>query len=68
MRHVAAASADAIILDLGLSDVEGIDVTTNCTYVCVYLNQLRQKIESNAARPKYLITEPGVRYRLVAEG
>ena len=36
-------------------------------YLRVYLNRLRQKIESDAARPKYLLTEPGVGYRLVAE-
>jgi len=35
-------------------------------YVRVYMNQLRQKLEPDAARPKYLLTEPGVGYRLVA--
>ena len=33
-------------------------------YLRVYMNQLRQKLESDAARPKYLLTEPGVGYRL----
>jgi two-component system KDP operon response regulator KdpE len=37
-------------------------------YVRVYMNQLRQKLEKSAARPQYLITEPGVGYRLVAGG
>lgn len=36
-------------------------------YLRVYMNQLRQKLESDAARPQYLLTEPGVGYRLVAE-
>jgi len=31
------------------------------------MNQLRQKLETDAARPKYLLTEPGVGYRLVAQ-
>jgi len=35
-------------------------------YLRVYMNQLRQKLESNAARPQYLLTEPGVGYRLNA--
>lgn len=33
-------------------------------YLRVYLGNLRQKLEEQAARPKYLITEPGVGYRL----
>jgi two-component system, OmpR family, KDP operon response regulator KdpE len=36
-------------------------------YLRVYMNQLRQKIEADASRPKYLITDAGVGYRLVAE-
>jgi two-component system, OmpR family, KDP operon response regulator KdpE len=33
-------------------------------YVRVYMAHLRQKLEANAARPKYLLTEQGVGYRL----
>jgi len=36
-------------------------------YLRVYMNQLRQKLEADAARPSYLLTEPGVGYRLRAE-
>jgi two-component system KDP operon response regulator KdpE len=36
-------------------------------YLRVYMNQLRQKIEEQASRPKYLITEPAVGYRLLSE-
>jgi two-component system KDP operon response regulator KdpE len=36
-------------------------------YLRVYMNQLRQKLEADPARPKYLLTEPGVGYRLVSE-
>jgi two-component system KDP operon response regulator KdpE len=35
-------------------------------YVRVYVNQIRQKIETEAARPKYLLTEAGVGYRFAA--
>jgi two-component system KDP operon response regulator KdpE len=31
------------------------------------MGQLRHKLESNPARPRYLLTEPGVDYRLAAE-
>ncbi len=33
-------------------------------YVRVYMAQLRRKIESDSARPRFLVTEPGVGYRL----
>lgn len=34
-------------------------------YIRVYINQLRRKIEDNPIRPKYIITESGVGYRLM---
>ena len=36
-------------------------------YLRVYMAQLRQKLEAEPARPRYLLTEPGVGYRLAAE-
>jgi two-component system KDP operon response regulator KdpE len=33
-------------------------------YVRVFVGQLRQKIEPDPARPRYVLTEPGVGYRL----
>jgi two-component system, OmpR family, KDP operon response regulator KdpE len=33
-------------------------------YLRVYMGQLRQKIEADTARPRFLLTEPGVGYRL----
>jgi two-component system KDP operon response regulator KdpE len=33
-------------------------------YLRVYMNQLRQKLEPDPARPQYLLTETGVGYRL----
>ena len=36
-------------------------------YVRVYMAQLRRKLEKDASRPKLLITEPGVGYRLREE-
>jgi two-component system KDP operon response regulator KdpE len=35
-------------------------------YLRVYMTQLRHKLEEDPARPRYLITEPGVGYRLRA--
>jgi two-component system KDP operon response regulator KdpE len=46
-----------------LKDVWGINVNQS-HYVRVYLAQLRQKIEADPARPRLLLTEPGIGYRL----
>ncbi len=36
-------------------------------YLRVYMAQLRRKLEADPARPRYLLTEPGVGYRLASE-
>jgi two-component system KDP operon response regulator KdpE len=36
-------------------------------YVRLYMAQLRHKLEQDPARPRYLLTETGVGYRLQAE-
>jgi two-component system KDP operon response regulator KdpE len=35
-------------------------------YLHVYVSQLRRKIEPDPARPRTLLTEPGLGYRLLA--
>jgi two-component system, OmpR family, KDP operon response regulator KdpE len=47
-----------------LKEVWGINYVNQAHYVRVYLAQLRQKIEADPARPRLLLTEPGVGYRL----
>jgi two-component system KDP operon response regulator KdpE len=47
-----------------LNDVWGASYANQSHYVRVYMAQLRQKIEADPARPRLLITEPGVGYRL----
>jgi two-component system, OmpR family, KDP operon response regulator KdpE len=49
-----------------LKEVWGPFITQESHYIRVYMNQLRQKIEPDPSRPKYLLTEPGVGYRLAA--
>jgi two-component system KDP operon response regulator KdpE len=51
-----------------LREVWGPRYTTNMNYLRVYMKKLRYKIEPEPARPKYLLNDPGVGYRLrVAE-
>lgn len=47
-----------------LKDVWGPTHLDQTQYVRVYMVQLRHKLEEQPARPRYLVTEPGVGYRL----
>jgi two-component system KDP operon response regulator KdpE len=50
-----------------LKEVWGVNYADQSHYVRVYMAQLRQKLEADPARPRLLVTEPGVGYRLKAE-
>jgi two-component system, OmpR family, KDP operon response regulator KdpE len=50
-----------------LREVWGPTHTDQPHYVRVYMAHLRHKLEAEPARPRYLLTEPGVGYRLAAE-
>lgn len=50
-----------------LHDVWGPSYVDEGHYLRVYMGQLRHKLESDPARPEYLLTEPGVGYRLKVE-
>ena len=42
--------------------------STETNYLRVYLAQLRRKLEPDPARPRYLLTEPGMGYRFQPPG
>jgi two-component system KDP operon response regulator KdpE len=48
-----------------LREVWGPAYGEESNYLHVYVSQLRRKLEPDAARPRYLLTEPGAGYRLV---
>jgi two-component system, OmpR family, KDP operon response regulator KdpE len=48
-----------------LQEVWGPQYETETNYLRVYMAQLRRKLERDPARPRHLITEPGIGYRLV---
>jgi len=50
-----------------LKEVWGPTYTDHGHYLRVHMHQLRHKLEENPARPKWLINEPGVGYRLKEE-
>ena len=49
-----------------LKEVWGPESVFETHYLRVYMAQLRRKLEADSARPRYLLTEPGVGYRLAA--
>jgi two-component system, OmpR family, KDP operon response regulator KdpE len=49
-----------------LQEVWGPKYESETNYLRVYMAQLRAKLEPDPARPRYLLTEPGMGYRFVA--
>jgi two-component system KDP operon response regulator KdpE len=47
-----------------LKDIWGISAIEHSHYLRIYIAQLRHKIEKDPSRPTFIITEPGVGYRL----
>ena len=50
-----------------LQEVWGPNAKAHTHYLRVYMAQLRRKIEPEPARPRWLVTEPDVGYRLREE-
>lgn len=49
-----------------LKRVWGLEGDKKITYLRVYVNSLRKKIEPDPANPKYILTEPCIGYRFAA--
>ncbi len=62
-RHDGAVATQRQLL----KEVWGPDRVDQPHYLRVYMKQLREKIEPDPTRPRYLQTETGVGYRLVAD-
>ena len=59
---------DKVLTDrMLLRAVWGPEYGSEAHYLHVYVARLRRKIERDPQRPRYLLTEPGVGYRLVTE-
>jgi two-component system, OmpR family, KDP operon response regulator KdpE len=50
-----------------LLEVWGPSYVEHSHYLRIYMAQLRQKLETDPARPRHLLTETGVGYRLLLE-
>jgi two-component system KDP operon response regulator KdpE len=61
MRHANKVVTHRLLL----SQVWGPQYETETQYLRVFINRLRRKIEDDPARPRIIVTEPGVGYRLL---
>jgi two-component system KDP operon response regulator KdpE len=50
-----------------LTHVWGEEDADHTEYLRVYMRQLRKKLEADPERPKYILTEPGIGYRFIAD-
>jgi two-component system KDP operon response regulator KdpE len=67
LRHLVAHAGKPLSHRELLQAVWGPDYGDEPEYLRVFINQVRKKIEANPAKPKYILTEPWVGYRFVAE-
>jgi two-component system KDP operon response regulator KdpE len=64
---LARAHGLVVTRDQLIGEVWGPDRMDDTRGLRAYVKGLRQKLEPDPARPRYLLTEPGLGYRLVAE-
>ncbi|HEX5729641.1 response regulator transcription factor [Microbacterium sp.] len=50
-----------------LTEIWGSEHITDTGYLRLYIGQLRKKLEVDPARPRHILTEPGMGYRLVLD-
>ena len=66
LRYLAQNEGRLLTHRAILREVWGPSYQTESHYLHVYVSQLRRKIEPDPTRPKYLLTEAGAGYRLIA--
>jgi two-component system KDP operon response regulator KdpE len=65
LKYLAINSGKVITHRTLLRAVWGPHYEDETHYLRVFIGQLRHKIEPDPARPRYLVTDPGVGYRLI---
>jgi two-component system KDP operon response regulator KdpE len=63
--HLVQNAGWVVSHDQLLAKVWGYEYRDEPHYVRLYINYLRQKLEKDAANPKYILTERGIGYRFV---
>jgi two-component system KDP operon response regulator KdpE len=66
LKHLAINIGKVLTHKYLLNQIWGKEYQKESHYLRVYVRSLRRKIEPDPTQPKYIITEPGVGFRLVA--
>jgi two-component system KDP operon response regulator KdpE len=66
LKHLAMNAGRVLTHRQLLRAIWGPGYEEETHYLRVYVSQLRRKVEPDPARPRYIVTESGVGYRLVA--
>ncbi len=66
LKYLATNSGKVMTHRVLLRAVWGPEYEDEAHYLRVFIGQLRRKIEPDPSRPRYLLTEPGIGYRLRA--
>ena len=67
LAYLAANAGRVLTHQTILTHVWGEPDADQVEYLRVYMRQLRKKLEANPSQPAYLLTEPGVGYRFMAD-
>jgi two-component system KDP operon response regulator KdpE len=67
LAYLAAHAGRVLTHQSILANVWGPEEADRVEYLRVYMAQLRRKLEADPSQPLYLLTEPGVGYRLVLD-
>lgn len=65
VKYLAINAGKVLTHKFLLRSVWGEVFENNIQYLRVYMGQIRRKIERDPSRPRHIITEPGVGYRLL---
>ncbi len=67
LAYLAANHGRVLTHQSILTHVWGQEDADHTEYLRVYMRQLRKKLEADPERPQYILTEPGIGYRFLAD-
>lgn len=67
LSYLAANRGRVLTHQSILTNVWGPADADHIEYLRVYMRQLRKKLEADPERPQYILTEPGIGYRFIAD-